>query len=197
MIFTRADDSILQAGIDRYRDKTIPFYGYIQQPHYQFPTEPNDVGDEKDYVFGEGERPLIIGLQTVNELHPIVKDVIYNIKAVRFKDDGVPMVRVLPIDELIHLSARGINWEVVTEVQSPNTGIPAFMESMLLSYTMADHYRADGQNEKSIVEERKGDEQMQDALDRFERLEGQNRVPVVTYPPRSLGITRVTTHRNV
>ena len=55
VIFTRADDSNLRAGIDRYRDKTIPFYGYIQQPHYQFPTEPNDVGDENDYVFGEGE----------------------------------------------------------------------------------------------------------------------------------------------
>ena len=57
VIFTRADGSNLQAGIDRYQDKTIPFYGYIQQPHYQFPTEPNDVGDENDYVFGEGERP--------------------------------------------------------------------------------------------------------------------------------------------
>ena len=47
----------------------------------------------------------------------IVKDVIYNIKAVRFKPDNVTMVRVQPIDELIHLSARGKNWEVVTEVQ--------------------------------------------------------------------------------
>ena len=140
--------------------------------------------------------PLIIGLQTVTEVQPIVKDVIYNIKAVRFKPDNVTMVRVLPIDELIHLSARGINWEVVTEVQSPNTGIPAFMESMLLSYTMADYYRADGQNEKAMVEESKGDEHMQTALDRFERLEGQNRISVATYSTRNLG-SRVFTPRNI
>ena len=107
------------------------------------------------------------------------------------------MVRVLPIDELIHLSARGINWEVVSEVQSPNTGIPAFMESMLLSYTMADYYRADGQNEKAMVEESKGDEHMQTALDRFERLEGQNRISVATYSTRNLGSSRVFTPRNI
>lgn len=75
--------------------------------------------------------------------------------------------------------------------------IPAFMEWMLLSYTMADFYRADGQNEKAMIEEKKGDEHMQEALDRFERVEGQNRIPVVTYPPRSLGVSRVTTQRNI
>jgi hypothetical protein len=77
------------------------------------------------------------------------------------------------------------------------TDIPAFMEWMLLSYTMADFFRADGQFEKGAIEEKKGDEYMQEALDRFERVEGQNRIPVVTYPPRKLGISRVTTQRNI
>jgi hypothetical protein len=62
---------------------------------------------------------------------------------------------------------------------------------------MADYFRADGQFEKASLEERKGDEYMAEALDRFERVEGQNRIAVVTYPPRRFGVTRVTTQRNV
>ena len=62
---------------------------------------------------------------------------------------------------------------------------------------MADYFRADGQFEKASVEEQKGNEYMAEALDRFERVEGQNRIPVATYPPRSLGVSRPTTQRNI
>lgn len=75
--------------------------------------------------------------------------------------------------------------------------IPAFMEWMLLAYTMADYYRADGQFEKGAISEKQGDQYMEEALDRFERVEGQNRIPVITYPPRSLGVSRLTTQRNI
>ncbi len=61
--------------------------------------------------------------------------------------------------------------------------IPAFMEHMLIAYVMADFYRSDGQNDKALAEEQKAEEYNQQALDRFERMESQNRVTVNTYPP--------------
>ncbi|BAQ84581.1 hypothetical protein [uncultured Mediterranean phage uvMED] len=61
--------------------------------------------------------------------------------------------------------------------------IPAFMESMLLSYAMHDHYLADGQGDKALVEMQKAEQHMADALERFERIESQSRITVNTYPP--------------
>lgn len=192
VVFTRADGSNLQGGIDRYRDKTKPFFGYIEQPYFQLPTEPNN-GHDSNYTFPVEERPIVIAKSSSSLL---IEGSYYRLHVYN-TSTGTGRIYTLDGQQVKVFALRGIDWELVKEAKDLNTSIPAFMESMLISYTMADHYRADGQNEKSMIEEKKGDEQMQDALDRFERLEGQNRVPVVTYPPRSLGITRVTTQRNV
>lgn len=61
--------------------------------------------------------------------------------------------------------------------------IPAFMEHMLLSYAMHDYYLADGQGDKAMAELQKAQEYLEDALERFERVESQNKVTVNTYPP--------------
>jgi hypothetical protein len=61
--------------------------------------------------------------------------------------------------------------------------IPAFMESMLLSYAMHDHYLADGQGDKALTELQKVQEFMTDALERFERTQSQNQITVNTYLP--------------
>lgn len=61
--------------------------------------------------------------------------------------------------------------------------IPAFMEHILLSYAMHDYYLADGQGDKAMAELQKAQEYLEDALERFERVESQNKVTVNTYPP--------------
>jgi hypothetical protein len=76
------------------------------------------------------------------------------------------------------------------------TDIPAFMEHMLIAYAMGDFYRADGQNDKALVEEQKAEEYNQQALDRFERTESQNQITVNTYPPSRYSNLQIT-QRNV
>ena len=41
------------------------------------------------------------------------------------------------------------------------TTIPQFMERILLAYAIADYYRADGQNDKAMVEEQRAEEYVQ------------------------------------
>ena len=62
------------------------------------------------------------------------------------------------------------------------TTIPAFMERMLLAYAIADFYRSDGQLDKSLAEEQRAEEYLQQELDRFERLESQSKIKINTYP---------------
>lgn len=62
------------------------------------------------------------------------------------------------------------------------TTIPQFMERILLAYAIADYYRADGQNDKAMVEEQRAEEYVQQELERFERLESQNRIKINNYP---------------
>ena len=62
------------------------------------------------------------------------------------------------------------------------TVIPQFMERILLAYAIADYYRADGQNEKALVEEQRAEEYVQQELERFERLESQNKIKINIYP---------------
>lgn len=69
--------------------------------------------------------------------------------------------------------------------------IPAFMEWMLLAYTMHDHYLADGQADKAVAELQKAESHLTDALERFERVESQNQITVNTYPPNMYGTLRV------
>ena len=65
---------------------------------------------------------------------------------------------------------------------SGTTTLPAFMERMLLSYAIADYYRANQQTDRALAEETRAEEYYQQELDRFERLESQNRVNIATYP---------------
>ena len=62
------------------------------------------------------------------------------------------------------------------------TTLPAFMERMLLCYAVADYYRADGQNEKAMAEEQRGEEYFNQELERFERIQSQNRIKIRNYP---------------
>jgi hypothetical protein len=69
-----------------------------------------------------------------------------------------------------------------TDYGDSTLNIPAFMDRMLLAYCLSDYYRADGQNDKAIAEEQRGEEYFVQELDRFERMESQNNITVNTYP---------------
>jgi len=69
-----------------------------------------------------------------------------------------------------------------TDYGDGTLNIPAFMDRMLLAYCLSDYYRADGQNDKAIAEEQRGEEYFVQELDRFERTESQNAITVNTYP---------------
>lgn len=62
------------------------------------------------------------------------------------------------------------------------TDIPQFMERMLLAYALSDYYRADSQNEKALAEEQRAEEYLQQELERFERIESQNKIKIRVYP---------------
>ena len=69
-----------------------------------------------------------------------------------------------------------------TDYGDGTLNIPAFMDRMLLAYCLSDYYRADGQNDKALAEEQRGEEYFVQELDRFERMESQNAITVNTYP---------------
>ena len=62
------------------------------------------------------------------------------------------------------------------------TNLPQFLERHLLSACMADHYRAEAQNEKSNLEEQKAEEYLLQEIDRVERLQQQNKIVINSYP---------------
>ena len=62
------------------------------------------------------------------------------------------------------------------------TDLPQFLERHLLSAAIADHYRAEAQNEKSNLEENKAEEYLLQEIDRVERLQQQNRIVINSYP---------------
>ena len=62
------------------------------------------------------------------------------------------------------------------------TTIPQFMERMLLAYALADYYRAESQNDKALAEEQRAEEYFQQEIERFERLESQNKIKIRVYP---------------
>ena len=69
-----------------------------------------------------------------------------------------------------------------TDYGDGTLNIPAFMDRMLLAYCLSDYYRSDGQNDKALAEEQRGEEYFVQELDRFERMESQNAITVNTYP---------------
>ena len=62
------------------------------------------------------------------------------------------------------------------------TNIPQFLERHLLAACIADHYRAEAQNEKSNLEEARAEEYLLQEIDRVERLQQQNRIVINSYP---------------
>ena len=62
------------------------------------------------------------------------------------------------------------------------TTIPQFMERILLAYALADYYRAESQNDKALAEEQRAEEYFQQELERFERIESQNKIKIRVYP---------------
>jgi hypothetical protein len=62
------------------------------------------------------------------------------------------------------------------------TDLPQFMERMLLCYAVSDYYRSNGQNDKAFAEEQRAEEYFQQELERFERIESQNKIKIRVYP---------------
>ena len=89
---------------------------------------------------------------------------------------------VLPKDTSVSTIFIVGNQVPASDYGTGTTTIPQFMERMLLAYAIADYYRADGQNEKAMVEEQRAEEYYQQELERFERLESQNRIKINNYP---------------
>ena len=78
-------------------------------------------------------------------------------------------------------------WVIGSQVPADDYGtgtttIPAFLERMVLSYAIADFYRADGQLDKALAEENRAEEYFNQEVDRWQRLEQQNQIQVNTYP---------------
>ena len=75
------------------------------------------------------------------------------------------------------------------------TDIPQFLERHLLAACIADHYRAEAQNEKSNLEEARAEEYLLQEIDRFERLQSQNKIVINSYPAMwpTLLVTQTTT----
>jgi len=75
------------------------------------------------------------------------------------------------------------------------TNIPQFLERHLLSACIADYYVADGQNDKAQLENARAEEYLMQEIDRFERLQSQNRIVINSYPAMwpTLLVTQTTT----
>jgi len=75
------------------------------------------------------------------------------------------------------------------------TNIPQFLERHLLAACIADYYVADGQNDKAQLENARAEEYLLQEIDRFERLQSQNRIVINSYPAMwpTLLVTQTTT----
>lgn len=74
------------------------------------------------------------------------------------------------------------------------TTLPQFLERHLLAAAIADFYRADSQNDKAMMEEQRAEAYLLDELDRFERLQSQNKIVIGQYqaPWPTLLVTQTT-----
>ena len=74
------------------------------------------------------------------------------------------------------------------------TTLPQFLERHLLAACIADFYRSDSQNDKALVEEQRAEQYLLDELDRFERLQTQNKIVIGQYqaPWPTLLVTQTT-----
>ena len=62
------------------------------------------------------------------------------------------------------------------------TNIPQFLERHLLAACIADYYVADGMNDKAQLENARAEEYLLQEIDRFERLQSQNKIVINSYP---------------
>jgi len=67
--------------------------------------------------------------------------------------------------------------------------LPRFLERYLLLACISDHYKSDGQLEKSLAQEKISEETLALEIDRVERLEGMNKIAIQTYPSYTLGVS--------
>ena len=67
--------------------------------------------------------------------------------------------------------------------------LPRFLERYLLLACISDHYKSDGQLEKSLAQEQMAEETLALEIDRVERLEGMNKIAIQTYPSYTLGVS--------
>jgi len=74
------------------------------------------------------------------------------------------------------------------------TTLPAFLSQYLLAASVADWYRADGQNDKAAAEDARAENYLLEEIDRAERLESQNRIVITQYqaPWPTLLVTQTT-----
>jgi len=75
------------------------------------------------------------------------------------------------------------------------TNIPQFLERHLLAACIADYYVADGMNDKAQLENARAEEYLLQEIDRFERLQSQNKIVINSYPAMwpTLLVTQTTT----
>jgi hypothetical protein len=75
------------------------------------------------------------------------------------------------------------------------TNLPQFLERHLLAACIADYYVADGMNDKAQLENARAEEYLLQEIDRFERLQSQNRIVINSYPAMwpTLLVTQTTT----
>lgn len=75
------------------------------------------------------------------------------------------------------------------------TNLPQFLERHLLAACIADYYVADGMNDKAQLENARAEEYLLQEIDRFERLQSQNKIVINSYPAMwpTLLVTQTTT----
>ena len=104
-----------------------------------------------------------------------------------FEDTSAREINFRLIDSLLEIDPSYTASHVWLLTRKPfeeviSTGsVPAMFETFLVSATLADFYRADGQQNKAMYEEAQAEEALTKQLDRIERQNQQARVSVITY----------------
>ena len=104
-----------------------------------------------------------------------------------FEDTSAREINYRLIDSLLEIDPSYKNSHVWLLTRKPfkeinSSGfVPAMFETFLVSATLADFYRADGQQNKAQYEEAQAEEALTKQLDRIERQNQQARISVITY----------------
>ena len=71
--------------------------------------------------------------------------------------------------------------------------VPMFLMNYLVAGCLSDFLRGDGKTEAAMQEENRAEEYLSLEMDRAERVEGQNKITINTYPSYSFGVNILTT----